>query len=66
MKIKWYHYVSIGSFVAGWLVRATMEKRDATGQVVEKKNVITETERAELGHALVEMINEMLGGDIKL
>ena len=60
MKIKWYQYFAIGAFVAGWLVKALAL------QPGEAQPIITPEERAELGHGLIEMINNMLGGDIQV
>jgi len=55
-KIQWYQYFAIGAYVSGWLAKATMLQEG------EKVPVITAEERAELGHGLVELINQMLGG----
>ena len=57
MKIKWYQYFAIGAYVAGWVARALVVKDGETAPT------ITADERAELGHGLVDMLNQMIGGD---
>lgn len=60
MKIKWWHYFSIGAFVAGWFSRAMVAKEG------EAEGVITEAERLELGNGLVALLDQMFQGDLKI
>ena len=34
-KVKWYQYFAIGSFVAGWIVRASMDGKISRAEIEE-------------------------------
>ena len=60
MKIKWYHYFSIGAYVAGWFAKAVQL------QPGEKRPTITPEEQRELGHGLVELLGQIFEKEIEL
>jgi len=54
MKIKWYQYFAIGSFVAGWFSKAAVDGK------------ITNEERIELANSLTSLISQLFPNDIEL
>lgn len=35
MKIKWYQYLAVGAFVAGWVGRSLIDKKITRPEIIE-------------------------------
>ena len=66
LKLKWYHAFSIGSFVIGWITKAVAEKKDDKGEITEEFGIITPEEAEELGRGVIDMVSEIVDGNIDI